>query len=109
MKKEMKKRLIAVVLAATVMVGDVGIAAYAAVSATAIEAEAKSLSKKKARKKLVKWMKKHGVYQSNLILSYDGIEDGAYVFQYYEDMGDHTATSNWYYVDRNSGAISSMF
>jgi hypothetical protein len=39
----------------------------------------------------------------------DHIEDNKYVVHVYEDMVDHTATYNWYYVDIKTGEVTAMF
>jgi len=35
-------------------------------------------------------------------------EINVYVVHCYDDMGDHTATSGWYYVDRSTGDVIPM-
>ena len=69
----------------------------------------KKLTKKQAKKKLKKWMKQTGLWNTSFKLEYDHREDNFYLFHYYEDMGDHNVTVNWYYVNRNNGEITSMF
>ena len=71
--------------------------------------QAKTLTKKQAKKKLVKWLKKKGLYNKSYRLAYEGMEGKKYTFQYYQDMGTHTATINWYYVHKSTGKITSMF
>ena len=77
---------------------------------TQAKAEAKAMiSKKAAKKKLKKWLKKKRKWKKGMILAYDGMEGYDYLFQAYFDMGDHTATEGWYYVDCRTGKIKSMF
>lgn len=76
-----------------------------------IEVSAKTkMTWKKAKKKLVRWMKKRGEYNKNYDLVYDHYdnEQKQYVFHYYNFVNDHTATMNWYYVSKKTGKITSM-
>ncbi len=78
---------------------------------TAIEVSAKTkMTWKKARKKLVKWLKKRGEYNKKYDLVYDHYDKGEkqYVFHYYNFVGNHSATINWYYVSKKTGEITSM-
>lgn len=78
---------------------------------SAIEVSAKTkMTWKKAKKKLVRWMKKRGEYNKNYDLVYDHYdnEQKQYVFHYYNFVNDHTATMNWYYVSKKTGKITSM-
>ncbi|RKI43269.1 hypothetical protein D7V86_00725 [bacterium D16-51] len=70
----------------------------------------RKLTWKQAMRKLVKWLKKKKLYNKKYVLSYDGHMEGKkYLFHYYEDMGTHTATVNWYYVHSKTGKITPMF
>lgn len=69
----------------------------------------KNLTMKQAKAKLRKWIAKNGHESSGAILRYDHMDGDNYVFQYYHDMGTHTATMNWYYVNKKTGKIKAMF
>ena len=72
--------------------------------------EAKSvLTKKQAKKKLKKWLKKKGLLKKKLKIAYDRKEKKSYVFWAYYDEGDHTSTQNYYYVNYNTGKIKAEF
>lgn len=68
-------------------------------------------------KEAVKLVKnKYGYNSSKLIVEVDNEEDNQYLVHVYEIVIDdektgegHTATYGWYYVDKSSGKISSMF
>ncbi|MGG4481218.1 hypothetical protein [Paenibacillus illinoisensis] len=68
-------------------------------------------------KEAVKLVKnKYGYNSSKLIVEVDNEVDNQYVVHVYEIVIDdektgegHTATYGWYYVDKSSGKISSMF
>ncbi len=68
----------------------------------------KALTKKTAKKKLISYLKKNKAYDSKLILEYDHKEGKTFVFHYYTIFGDHTVTTNWYYVNSKTGKITSM-
>ncbi|MWV44864.1 hypothetical protein GRF59_14680 [Paenibacillus sp. HJL G12] len=60
--------------------------------------------------------KKYGVSSPKLHVEVDHLEGNSYVVHVYEVVIDdvksgegHTATYGWYYVDKSSGAITSMF
>lgn len=58
--------------------------------------------------------KEKGSFPSYLTVAVDHVEGNNYVIHCYEVVdngpGDqHTATYNWYYVNKNTGAVSSMF
>ena len=72
-------------------------------------AKAKTLTKKQARKKLVNYLKNQNLFNSQYQLVFDHKEGNDYVYHYYEDMGTHTATVNWYYVNKKSGKVTAMF
>ena len=72
-------------------------------------AKAKTLTKKQAKKKVVKYLKKKKIYKKKYILAYDSKHGKKYLFHYYEDMKTHTATINWYYVNMKTGKITAMF
>lgn len=42
-------------------------------------------------------------------IKYDNDQGNSYVIHCYDDMGDHVATSGWYYVDKTTSTITSMF
>lgn len=42
-------------------------------------------------------------------LALDSENDTQFVFRHYENTADHTATLNWYYVDKKTGEVTSMF
>lgn len=71
--------------------------------------ENKTLTVKQATVKLEKWLKDNNKTVKDAILVYDHKEGNNYVFQYYNDMGTHTATINWYYVNCKTGKITAMF
>lgn len=73
-----------------------------------VEAKAK-YSKKKAEKKLWKYLQKRDMLGEGMDILYGGCENGKYLFRYYLDMQDHTVTFNWYYVDKKTGKITKMF
>ncbi|MBQ9632337.1 MAG: hypothetical protein IJV04_05425 [Lachnospiraceae bacterium] len=109
MKKHIRKKWLAVALASVLGLGNAAMADSLAMQGEAVVVEAKALSRKQAEKKLLKWLKKNGEYRKNLILVYDSTQDGKYMFRYFENMDDHIATVNWYYVDKKTGHITSMF
>lgn len=45
----------------------------------------------------------------NGIISVNGEEDNAYLVQVYELKNDHTATFNWYSVDKSTGVVEKQF
>lgn len=69
----------------------------------------KNLTVKQAEDKLRKWIAKNGQESSGAMLFYDHMEGDNYVFHYFCDMGTHTATINWYYVNKKTGKIKPMF
>jgi hypothetical protein len=46
---------------------------------------------------------------TKFVYTIDHTEGSKYVVHVYEDMIDHMATYNWYYVDMNTGEITAMF
>ena len=77
---------------------------------TVVQAAKKKLTKKQAKKKLKKWLKKKGIWNPDVyILAYDHKEGNEYVFQYYEQLEDHTATYDWYNVNSKTGKITALF
>lgn len=74
------------------------------------KAEAKAvLSKKQAKKKLIKWLKRRNLLEDKLIIAYDHKKGGDYFFHAYFDEGDHTSTQNWYYVNSKTGVVRAEF
>ena len=100
---------VAVALALTVTPLAVPMQNHTADSVIEVSAKTK-MTWKKAKKKLVRWMKKRGEYNKNYDLVYDHYdnEQKQYVFHYYNFVNDHTATMNWYYVSKKTGKITSM-
>ncbi len=43
------------------------------------------------------------------VIDNDSETSTTYVIHVYENMPDHTATFNWYYVDKNTGAVTKEF
>lgn len=43
------------------------------------------------------------------IIQVDSETSTEYTIHCYDDMGDHIATSGWYYVNKSTGAVTSMF
>ena len=78
---------------------------------TSIETQAarKKLTKKQARTKVVKYLKKNKIWNSSYYLEYDHKSGNNYVFHYYEMMSDHTATVNWYDVNAKTGKVTPLF
>lgn len=100
---------VAVALALTVTPLAVPMQNHTADSVIEVSAKTK-MTWKKAKKKLVRWMKKRGEYNKDYDLVYDHYdnEQKQYVFHYYNFVNDHTATMNWYYVSKKTGKITSM-
>lgn len=67
-----------------------------------------NLTWKQAGKILRNWLEKNKLYNEKYHLAFERKEGGKYLFHYYEDMPDHTATINWYYVDSKTGKITVM-
>ena len=105
----MTKKIVACVMAASVAAVSPGVTNLQ--ENTSIEAQAarKKLTKKQARKKVVKYLKKNKIWNKDYNLECDHKEDNKYVFHYYEFVTDHTATINWYYVNIRTGKITPMF
>ena len=74
-----------------------------------VKAKSATLSRKKVRNKLKKWLKQRGEWNASYVLEFDSMDGENYLFHYYEDMGDNTATVNWYDVNKHTGKISAMF
>ncbi|MCI5587325.1 MAG: hypothetical protein MR384_05520 [Lachnospiraceae bacterium] len=74
-----------------------------------IQAAQKKLTKKQARNKLVKYLKKKKKWKASYHLDYDHTSGNKYVFHYYEVLSDHTATVNWYDVNIRTGKITPWF
>ena len=77
--------------------------------AVEVQAAQKKLTKKQARNKLIKYLKKKKIWKASYHLDYDHKSGNKYVFHYYEVLSDHVATVNWYDVDIKSGKISPWF
>ncbi len=87
-------------------------AAYQTAPGTACVSEAKTkakLTKKQAFKKVLKYLKKKKIRCKKFCWTYAGIEGKRYLFHVFEDMETHTATIGWYYVNKNTGKVTSMF
>jgi hypothetical protein len=61
-----------------------------------------------AEQKVRQYLINNGKYVPSKI-EYDHEENNAYVIHCYDIVVDHTATSGWYYVDKSTGNITSMF
>ena len=103
-------RIVRVMLVA-VMIATISVSTPDLIPQTQISsiAKAKTLTKKQAAKKVVKYLKKKKIYKKKYILAYDSKHWKKYLFHYYEDMKTHTATINWYYVNMKTGKITAMF
>ena len=69
----------------------------------------KDTDQKAGKKEACEVVKEKEIIQKSYKLAYEGMEGKKYTFQYYQDMGTHTATINWYYVHKSTGKITSMF
>ena len=74
----------------------------------------KALTKKQAKKRVIKTLKNSGLYNPNYFLDYAYKEGDYYVFHYYEIVispgsGSHTATVNWYKVNKHTRMIVPEF
>ena len=72
-----------------------------------------TISKKQAKKKLIRWLKKKKKWYSKCIFEYDHMQGKYYVFhQYtitvYEDGSGHTCTMGWYGVHKKTGKIKDI-
>lgn len=107
--RKMTKKIVACVMAASVAAVSPGVTSLQ--ENTSIEAQAarKKLTKKQARKKVVKYLKKNKIWNKDYYLEYDHKSGNKYVFHYYEMMSDHTATVNWYDVNIRTGKITPEF
>lgn len=103
-------RIVRVMLVA-VMIATISVSTPDLIPQTQISsiAKTKTLTKKQATKKVVKYLKKKKIYKKKYILAYDSKHEKKYLFHYYEDMKTHTATINWYYVNMKTGKITAMF
>lgn len=64
-----------------------------------------AVAKVKTLPEVVDYLKK----VPNGIISVNGEEDNAYLVQVYEFKNDHTATFNWYKVNKTTGEIEKQF
>ena len=111
----MKKGMICRLLTLVLLIGSLVVPMYTPVAkpvynitGVSEKAEAASLlTVKQAKKKLIKWLRKHD--QMGDVVEYNSREGKKYLFHVYDDMGSHTATRGWYYVHRKTGKITSMF
>ncbi|MDD6481665.1 MAG: hypothetical protein PUF65_05300 [Lachnospiraceae bacterium] len=69
----------------------------------------KQLTVDEAWEKLYKWFDEHNIDATGKKTMYVGKDGDGYLFQFYEDMGDHTATINFYTVNCKTGKITAMF
>lgn len=72
------------------------------------EAAAK-YSKAKAKKKLIKYLKKRKEYKKKNHIFYDSTQGNRYVFWYCESTPYRMNTINYYYVNKKTGKIKPMF
>lgn len=49
------------------------------------------------------------VSKGHVVLDHEDITRNVWVVHVYEDLPDHTATFNWYYVDKTTGEVSKEF
>lgn len=74
-----------------------------------VEAKVK-YSKKKAEKKLWKYLEKRDMLGEGMDIMYDGSKKRKYLFRYfYNGNPDMTLTYGWYYVDKKTGKITKWF
>lgn len=109
--KKFTKRLLLCAVAASITATNPGISMLSGNQAIEVQAaqKKKKISKKQARKKVVKYIKKYGNWNTSYYLDYDHNGKNTYVFHYYEMMSDHTATVNWYDVNWNTGKVKPEF
>lgn len=113
----MKKIKMAVVLAAvsvSLLFGNTVVKPTSLIKDTVVTHAAKPISKKSARKRIMKVIKSNGDYSPNCFLDFDHEEGDEYVFQYYEVVtergeGSHTSTWNWYIINKYTKKVRTMF
>lgn len=66
------------------------------------------MSSAEAEQKVREYLINTGKYIPSII-EFDHEENNAYVIHCYDIIVDHTATSGWYYVDKSTGNVTSMF
>ena len=69
-------------------------------------AEAKILTKKQAKKKVIAYLKKRNIYYKSYQLIYESHEGNKYFFRYYK--GGYAPNIRWFYVNKSTGRTGAM-
>lgn len=90
------------------MAHDCYIGNYYLNSAGAWTTNVSSITSQEAEQRVRQYLVNHKKYVPSRI-EYDHEDGNSYVIHCYDIVVDHTATSGWYYVNKTTGNISSMF